>query len=93
MAAGSRPPATPANSINIASGSLTGPSELKASIGNSLTIADGTEQRRRGSPRVSANYCGRRDNITTGTIYYSFLLRVDSLTGANNANWRLFHLA
>ena len=30
------------------------------------------------------------DNITTGTIYYSFLLRVDSLTGANNTSGDYF---
>ncbi len=77
------PPASPANSINIAGGSLTGPSELKAPIGNSLTILDGTNNGAVDRLAFRANTLAA-DNITTGTIYYSFLLRVDDLTGANN---------
>ena len=79
-----------ADSIDIASGSLTGPSELKGSIGNSLTIIDGTESGAADRLAFRATVRGSRQNITTGTIYYSFLLSVDSLTGANSTSGDYF---
>ena len=83
------PAATPANSINIASGSLTGPSELKTSTGNSLSILDGTNSG--AADRLAfRSTTGAGDNITSGTIYYSFLLRVDSLVGANDTTGDYF---
>ena len=75
--------ATLTNSVNIASGSLTGPSELKSSVGNSLTILDGTNNGAADRLAFRAD-ATTGSNITSGTIYYSFLLRIDSLTGANN---------
>lgn len=81
--------ATLANSIDIASGSLTGPSELKSSIGNSVSIVDGTNSGAANRLAFRAD-TGTGSNITSGTIYYSFLLRVDSLLGSNNTTGDYF---
>lgn len=83
------PVATPPTSIDIASGSLLGPSELKGSIGNGVTIngLDGYTTQRPADRLSFVTASGPQTTaITSGTIYYSFLLRVDALTGANNTD-------
>jgi fibronectin-binding autotransporter adhesin len=81
-------PATnvPANSIDIANGSLTAPAEastLKSAIGNSLSILDGTNSGAADRLAFRAD-AGTGSNVTSGSIFYSFLLNVGSLTGSNN---------
>lgn len=81
-----------ANSIDIASGSLNAPAEastLKSAIGNSLTILDGTNNGAADRLAFRADATSA-SNITSGTIFYSFLLNVGSLTGANNTTGDYF---
>src|SRR5262249_44891121 len=79
------PTASPATAIKIGSGNLIAPAEastLKGAAGNDLTIT--------GSTLNAADRLAFRadtttaSNVTTGTIFYSFLLNVNSTSGNNN---------
>jgi hypothetical protein len=70
--------------INVASGSLSVPSALGPSIGNSAEI-DGVGN---GSGKAIRLPLGQ--TVNSGTVYYSFALRVDDLTGSNVLNGGLF---
>jgi autotransporter-associated beta strand protein len=84
--------ASPATTINIASGSLTAPTGLLASTGNDLNINGiGAYTTQRPADRLAFRAdTGTTSNVTSGTVYYSFLLRVDALTGANNVGGDYF---
>jgi autotransporter-associated beta strand protein len=73
---------TPLTALNTASGSLTGPAELKPSIGHSLAIA-GVGTNSGGTERFSL-FNDTTTSVSTGSLYYSFLLNVNALTGSNN---------
>ena len=71
------------SSIDIVSGNLTPPLELQPALGNSITVPGV------GSP--ASNGAATRLALATGvtanagvTMYYSLVLRVDSLAGSNN---------
>jgi hypothetical protein len=69
--------ADPPTNIRVVSGNLSVPPEIKAAVGNSLEI-DGT-----GGASGSTVRLGLGQAITAGSVYYSFPLRVDELTGSN----------
>lgn len=75
------PTASPATAIKIGTGSLATPAEantLKSPIGNDLTITGSTLN---AADRLAFKAdTTTASNITTGSIYYSFLLNVSSLT-------------
>src|SRR3954447_22977463 len=80
------PAAAPATAIKIGTGSLTTPAEastLKSPIGNDVTIT--------GSSLGAADRLAFRSDaptntsVTSGTIFYSFLLNASSLTGMSAA--------
>jgi hypothetical protein len=74
--------ANPPNSILVASGNLAMPSQINPAIGNSVElngVGNGQNKALRlpfGTGAIAAN--------SGGTMYYSFALRVDELTGATN---------
>ena len=68
--------------INVAGGSLASPAGLPAAVGNSAAIT-GVGNLSGTCNRLAFDSAGTQ--ITTGTIYYSLLLRVDSLAGSNTA--------
>src|SRR5688500_10408159 len=74
--------ANPPNSILVASGNLAMPSQINPAIGNSVElngVGNGQNKALRlpfGAGAIAAN--------SGGTMYYSFALRVDELTGATN---------
>jgi hypothetical protein len=82
LAAGSS--ATDTTAINVASGNLTAPPELPTPVGNSATINGN------GSLSGAANRLAFSTGSTGfvadsgNTVYYSLLLRGDSLSGSNN---------
>jgi hypothetical protein len=77
---------TPTQYINTTSGNLTAPPELLPPAGNSLGITysgtnNGAANRLGLSPDATSG-----SNFTSGTIYYSFLLRIDDInTGISNS--------
>jgi hypothetical protein len=78
---------TRVNSISVASGNLTPPPQLQATSGESATI--------NGVGNTASN--GIADRLSIGgavsgdmTVYYSLMMRVDALTGSNNANGGFF---
>jgi len=73
--------------INVATGSLTGPSGLPAPIGNSATI-NGVGNLSGAANRLAFDSAGT--SVTSGSVYYSFDLRIDSLEGSNNAGGGFF---
>ena len=80
-----------ADSIDIFSGSLSGPSELKASVGNSLTIFNGTNSGNADRLAFRADTTAGSNITTVGTsVYYSFLLNVTDLTGVSNTTGDAF---
>jgi hypothetical protein len=67
-----------ASAINVVSGNLAVPPPMLPPVGNSLAITgigDGSGS----SARLALG-----QTITSGTVYYSFALRGDALTGSNN---------
>src|SRR6185437_2555453 len=77
-------PANPPGSINVVSGSLTGPTVLPPSLGNSVQIngfigGDG-----------STNRLPLGQQYLSGTVYYSFLLDVSDLTNSNSTTGGFF---
>jgi autotransporter-associated beta strand protein len=74
--------ANPPSAINVVSGNLTGPEELQTSVGNSVALTGD------GSSAGSTNrlWLGQANATPAPTIYYSFLLRVDALTGSSTGN-------
>ena len=80
-----------ADSIDIFSGSLSGPSELKASVGNSLTIFNGTNSGNADRLAFRADTTAGSNITTVGTsVYYSFLLNITDLTGVSNTTGDAF---
>src|SRR5689334_9658698 len=78
---------TDTTAINVASGNLTPPPALLAAVGNSATIngvgnLSGAADRLAFSPGFVAD--------SGNTIYYSLLLRGDSLSGSNNTTGGFF---
>jgi hypothetical protein len=69
---------TAPNAINVASGNLSVPPEMNPSIGNSAEI-DGSGNGAGKAIRLPLGETIAPDN----TVYYSFALRVDALTGSN----------
>jgi hypothetical protein len=84
------PVATPADTEDIVNGSLAGPSALKASVGNALSITDTASNSGAADRLAFRTDATSASNITSGTIYYSFLLRVDNLNGANDTSGDYF---
>jgi autotransporter-associated beta strand protein len=84
------PAATPADTVDIVNGSLAGPSALKASVGNALTITDTASDSGAADRLAFRADATSAANITSGTVYYSFLLRVDNLNGANDTSGDYF---
>ncbi len=86
LLAGGSPPSiviTETTAINVASGNLSVPSILQPAVGNSATIT-GVGNLSGATNRLAFAPTG--GVITSGTVYYSFALRVDQLTGSNNTN-------
>ncbi len=82
LAAGSG--ATDTTAINVASGNLTPPSGLPAAVGNSATI-NGNGNLSGAANRLAFSSSSAGFPADSGnTIYYSLLLRADSLSGSNN---------
>ena len=71
---------TTAINIDSTAGSLTGPAELPASIGNELKLTGN------GNNSGGANRLAFNSTISTGSVYYSFLMRVDDLNVAQSNN-------
>jgi hypothetical protein len=69
---------TAPNAINVASGNLSVPPQMNPSIGNSAEI-DGSGNGAGKALRLPLGETIAPDN----TVYYSFALRVDALTGSN----------
>ena len=67
--------------INTTSGSLTMPAGLPAAMGNSVAIT-GIGNSNGGANRLA--FDSSSTTITSGTVYFSMAMRVDSLTGSNN---------
>jgi len=82
LAAGSG--ATDTTAINVASGNLTPPSGLPSAVGNSATI-NGNGNLSCAANRLAFNSSSTGFAADSGsTVYYSLLLRGDSLSGSNN---------
>jgi hypothetical protein len=64
--------------INVVSNSLNGPAGYPASAGNSIAMTGV------GDNSGSTERLALPSTINSGTVYYSFLLRTDSLSGSNN---------
>ncbi len=69
------------SAINVASGSLTTPAGMPAGVGNSATIT-GNGNHGGAANRLAFDSAGT--SVTSGTVYYSLALRIDSLEGSNN---------
>ena len=78
---------TDTTAINVASNSLTVPAPLQPTDGNSATI-NGIGNLSGAANRLAFNPAGTQ--ITSGAVYYSLALRVDSLSGSNNLNGGFF---
>ena len=72
------------SAINVASGNLTPPAGMPAATGNSATITGV------GNHSGAANRLAFASGVTSGSVYYSFELRIDSLDGSNNAGGGFF---
>jgi hypothetical protein len=73
--------------INVAAGSLTSPTGMPPAGGNSAAIT-GVGNLSGTSNRLAFDSAGTP--VTSGTVYYSFVLRVDALTGSNSTNGGFF---
>jgi hypothetical protein len=78
---------TDSTAINVASNSLTMPAPLQPTDGNSAAIT-GVGNLSGAANRLAFSPAGTP--ITSGTVYYSLALRVDSLSGSNNLNGGFF---
>jgi hypothetical protein len=70
--------------INVVSGNLAVPALMPAAVGNSVAITG------IGDGSGSAERLALGQLVTSGTVFYSFALRVDALTGSNNGIGGLF---
>jgi hypothetical protein len=78
--------ANPPDSINVVAGSLTAPTGLPASSGNAVSITgsgNGSGSSQRLAITTGTVGVDEAGFITSGTVYYSFLLNVSELTGSN----------
>ncbi len=69
------------SAINVGSGSLATPAGVPAGAGNSATIT-GNGNHSGAANRLAFNPEGT--SVTSGSVYYSLALRIDSLEGSNN---------
>ena len=78
--------ADPPSEITVASGNLAVPAELQTAVGNSLEI-DGVGNGASSSNRLAI---GQTISAAGSTVYYSFALRIDELTGSTNTTGGFF---
>src|SRR5687767_9887693 len=71
------PAATPPTDIDVAAGNLTPPAALGPPSGNSASISGN------GNLSGAATRLGLGTGVTSGTVYYSFVMRATALTGSN----------
>jgi len=74
---------TTTTALNIGAGNLTAPITEPPASGNSLAIT-GIGNVSGGANRLAFAPAANPNIVTTGTVYYSFVMNVTSLTGSNN---------